>query len=73
LTNKTNPINPNIFFFSRRSCTCLRRPGTLFEKTVPGPCKNFLLLQLKGKNQGLSLLAIADHVKYNLVKEKETK
>jgi len=22
---------------------CLRRPGTLFEKTVPGPCKNFSL------------------------------
>jgi amino acid adenylation domain-containing protein len=22
---------------------CLRRPGALFEKTAPGPCKNFLL------------------------------
>jgi len=35
--------------------------------------KSFYLLQLKGKNHGLSLLAVADHVKYNLVKEKETK
>jgi hypothetical protein len=23
---------------------CLRRPGALFVKTAPGPCKNFLLI-----------------------------
>jgi hypothetical protein len=54
-----------IFFFSRRSCICLRQPGgALFEKTAPlPPPQKLLIITAKMKKQVLSLLAMPDHVK----------
>ena len=84
MTNKTNPIPPIFFHLAAALVLASGGQGDSFRKKPlagatyysPGPVKHLqklLFITAKREKQVLSLLARPDHVKYNLVKEKETK